>query len=41
MTVVKETRHVFGVNDILALRVKCKHCSNEVAMHLKNDQLFA
>ena len=40
MTVVKETRHVFEVKHILALRVKCKNCSNEVAMRLQNDQLL-
>ena len=38
MTVVKETRHIFEVKDILVVRVECKNCSNEVVMRLKSDK---
>ena len=38
MTVVKETRHIFEVKDILVVRVRCKECSNEVVMRLKSEK---
>ena len=38
MPMVKETRHIFEVKDIIVVRVRCKSCSNEVAMRLRSDE---
>lgn len=35
---VKETRITFEVKDILAFRVKCKKCLNEVTLRLDSDK---
>ena len=40
MTVVKETRHIFEVKDILVIRVQCKKCSNEVTIRLISDKML-
>ena len=37
---VKETRIIFSVKDILAFRVHCKKCQNEVTMRLNNGWLL-
>ncbi len=34
---VKETRLIFDVTDIKALRIKCKRCLNELAMRLESE----
>ena len=35
---VKETRIIFGGRDILAFRLRCKSCSNEVVLRLDGEQ---
>ena len=37
---VRETRIVFEVKDILAFKVQCKKCNNEVSVHLDSDQVI-
>ena len=40
MTVVKETRHIFEVGDILVVRVTCVNCKNTISMQVKGDNSF-
>ena len=35
---VKQTRVIFEIGDILAFRVECKCCSNEVTLRLDSDK---
>ena len=35
---VKQTRHIFEVKDILAIRVECKNCHNEITLRLNSDK---
>ena len=35
---VKQTRIIFKVPDILAVRVECGHCGNEVSLRLDSDK---
>ncbi len=35
---VKQTKHLFQVRDIRAVRVECKKCSNEIILRLCTEQ---
>ena len=35
---VKQTRHIFEVGDILAIMVECKNCANEITLRLHSDK---
>ena len=35
MTVVKETRHIFNLGDIKAIRLKCTNCNGEAVQSVK------
>ena len=35
---VKQIRHIFEVKDILAIRVECKNCHNEITLRLCSDE---
>ena len=37
---VKETRILFECMDILALRIECKGCGNEITLRLASDNLL-
>ena len=38
MMLVKQTRVIFEVKDVLAIRVECKNCANEIALRLNSDK---
>ena len=35
---IKQTRHIFEVKDILSIRVECKNCANEISLRLHSDK---
>ena len=40
MTVVKETRHIFDVKDILCIRVECMRCHREEIIPMGETPVF-
>ena len=40
MTVVKQTRHLFDVKDILAVRVECTKCHREEVIPMGENPVF-
>ena len=40
MTVVKETRHIFDLGDIKAIRLKCTNCKREAVQSVKTTEVL-